>query len=123
MASIVWDADPAEVYDETYAAIEEPAVLDPIVDFLANLANGGPVLEFAVGTGRVALPLVTRGIATHGLELSPGDTARVFTLEPDHVGIDTFDDHVGQIAWSQHWMFVGDRLVRHSAPYRYISSR
>jgi hypothetical protein len=44
----------------------------------------------------------------------------VFTLNPDHVGIETFDDPVGQIAWSHHWMEVGGRLVRHSAPYRYV---
>ena len=45
---------------------------------------------------------------------------RVFTLDPDHVGIETFDDPAGQIAWSHHWMEAGGRLVRHSAPYRYI---
>jgi hypothetical protein len=36
------------------------------------------------------------------------------------VGIETFDDLVDQIAWSHHWMHVQGRLVRHSAPYRYI---
>ena len=49
-----------------------------------------------------------------------GETARVFTREPDHVGIETFDDQVGQISWSHHWMQVGGRLVHHSAPYRYV---
>jgi hypothetical protein len=49
-----------------------------------------------------------------------GGKGRVFTLDPDHVGIETFDDPAGQIAWSHHWMQVGGRLVRHSAPYRYI---
>ena len=29
----------------------------------------------------------------------PGESARVFTLQPDHVGIETFDDVAGQIAW------------------------
>jgi len=42
----------------------------PIVDLLAELARGGPALEFAVGTGRVALPLSV-GVAVHGIELSP----------------------------------------------------
>ena len=55
MASIVWDRELAEVYDRTYRAKFEPAVLDPMVGKLAGLARGGPVLEFAVGTGRVAL--------------------------------------------------------------------
>jgi len=49
-----------------------------------------------------------------------GEIGRVFTLEPDHIGIETFDDLAGQIAWSHHWMEVGGRLVRHSAPYRYV---
>jgi hypothetical protein len=50
----------------------------------------------------------------------PGECGRVFTLDPDHVGIETFDDLVGQVAWSHHWMEVEGRLVRHSAPYRYV---
>ena len=50
----------------------------------------------------------------------PGETARVFTLDPDHVGIETFDDVAGQIAWSHHWIEADGRLVRHSAPYRYV---
>jgi hypothetical protein len=49
-----------------------------------------------------------------------GEVGRVFTLDPDHVGIETFDDLVGQVAWSHHWMEIGGRLVRHSAPYRYV---
>ena len=48
------------------------------------------------------------------------DKGRVFALDPDHVGIETFDDPVGQIAWSHHWMDVDGRLVKHSAPYRYV---
>jgi SAM-dependent methyltransferase len=201
MSSIVWGREIAEVHDQAYRAKFEPSVLGPVLDLLAELARGGAALEFAVGTGRVAMPLSERGIAVRGLELSPhmaeqllakpgadavpvtigdmttarvpgpftlvylvantimnvttqddqlavfanaaahlepggsfvvevivpqlrrvppGDNARVFTLDPDHVGIETFDDPVGQIAWSHHWMEVGGRLVRHSAPYRYL---
>jgi SAM-dependent methyltransferase len=202
MGSIMWKRDVAEVYDQTYRAKFEPSVLDPIVDLLTGLAGGGPALEFAVGTGRVALPLSARGVAVHGLELSPhmaarlgakpgadaipvtigdmtttrvpgapftlvylvantimnvtaqdaqlavfanaaaqlepggcfvvevivpqlrrvppGETARVFTLDPDHVGIETFDDVAAQIAWSHHWIEANGRLMRHSAPYRYV---
>jgi SAM-dependent methyltransferase len=71
VGSITWGPEIAEVYDKTYAAQSAAAVLGPIVDLLAELAPGGPVLEFAVGTGRVALPLAARGIAVHGIELSP----------------------------------------------------
>lgn len=50
-----------------------------------------------------------------------GEVARVFMSEPDHVGVEmTFDDLVGQIAWSHHWMSVDGRLVHHAAPYRYV---
>jgi SAM-dependent methyltransferase len=40
------------------------------VDFLAGLADGGPVLELAIGTGRVARPLAARGLAVAGVEAS-----------------------------------------------------
>jgi SAM-dependent methyltransferase len=201
MGSITWGRDIAEAYDSTTAALFAPSVLDPMVDLLASLAGERPALEFAIGTGRVALPLSARGVPVHGIELSPhmverfrakpesesvpvtigdmttarvpgsfvlvylvyntimnvttqeeqlqvfanaaahletggcfvvevivpqlrrvppGETGRVFTLEPDHVGIETFDDLVGQISWSHHWMEVEGRLVRHSAPYRYV---
>ena len=71
MGSIVWDREIAEVYDTTYAAQAEPSVVDPMVDLLAQLVGDGAALEFAVGTGRVALPLSARGIPVHGIELSP----------------------------------------------------
>jgi hypothetical protein len=48
------------------------------------------------------------------------ERGRVFTMSDDHVGIETFDDPVNQIAWSRHWMAVGGRLLRHEAPYRYV---
>jgi hypothetical protein len=70
MGSITWGPDVAEVYDTTYAAGFAPSVLDPVVGLLAALAGDGPALEFAVGTGRVALALSARGIPVHGLELS-----------------------------------------------------
>jgi SAM-dependent methyltransferase len=43
----------------------------PAVEFLAGLAGDGPVLELAIGSGRVALPLAARGIAVEGIEASP----------------------------------------------------
>jgi SAM-dependent methyltransferase len=197
----MWGRDIAEVYDVTSAAMFEPAVLEPIVDALVELTRGGPALEFAIGTGRVALPLRARGVSVQGIELSehmaeqlrrkpgadaipvaigdmsttrvPGEFAlvylvfntimnlttqdeqirvftnaaahlapggvfvvevlvpqlrrlpptelgRVFTMDEDHVGIETFDDVEGQISWSHHWMRVDGRLVHHSAPYRYV---
>jgi len=201
MGVITWGQELAEIYDRTNAVGFEPSILDPMVDLLVELARGGPALEFAVGTGRVALPLSSRGLQVQGIELSEhmadqlraksgaeavpvavgdmtttrvpggftlvylvcntimnvtaqdeqlavfanaaahlepggcfvvevivpqlrrvpaGEIGRVFTLEPDHVGIETFDDLVGQVAWSHHWIEVDGRLVKHSAPYRYV---
>jgi SAM-dependent methyltransferase len=201
MASITWGQEIAEAYDTVYAAKFEPSVIDPMAGLLASLAGSGPVLEFAVGTGRVALALSARGVPVRGIELSPhmaerlrakpgadavpvtvgdmtttrvpgpftlvylvantvmnvttqdeqvavfanaaahlrpggrfvvevivpqlravppGEPGRVLRFDDDHVGIETFDDLVGQIAWSRHWMAVDGHLIRHSAPYRYV---
>jgi SAM-dependent methyltransferase len=49
----------------------------PAVDFLAGLAGGGPVLELAIGTGRVALPLAARGLVVEGVEASEEMVARM----------------------------------------------
>lgn len=69
-SSDYWDAETARHYDDTSGFMFEPAVLDPAVDFLAGLAGDGAALEFAVGTGRVAIPLMDRGVRVAGIELS-----------------------------------------------------
>ena len=69
-SSDLWDEDTAERFDESSAEMFAPHVLDPAVDFLARLAGSGPALEFAIGTGRVAIPLAARGISVTGIELS-----------------------------------------------------
>jgi len=55
----------------------EPAVLEPSVNFLADLAGEGGALELGIGTGRVALPLRQGGVRVHGIELSPAMAARL----------------------------------------------
>jgi SAM-dependent methyltransferase len=72
-----WGDDIAETYDVDAAEMYASDVLDPAVDFLADLAGSGRVLEFAVGTGRVALPLSARGVEVHGLDLSEPMLARL----------------------------------------------
>ena len=69
-SSDLWDAATAASYDETSSFMFAPDVLDPAVDFLAACADGGPALELAIGTGRVAIPLADRGIPVTGIELS-----------------------------------------------------
>ena len=46
-------------------------MVDPAVNFLAELAGPGGALELGIGTGRLALPLSRRGVRVHGIELSP----------------------------------------------------
>jgi SAM-dependent methyltransferase len=67
----------AEGYDESVADMFEPAVLDPAVDFLADLAGNGAALELGIGTGRIALPLAQRGIRVHGIDLSEAMVAKL----------------------------------------------
>jgi hypothetical protein len=65
-----YDEETAAHYDEGSVAMFDPAVLGPTVDLLAELAGDGSALEFAVGTGRIALPLAARGVPVSGIELS-----------------------------------------------------
>jgi SAM-dependent methyltransferase len=67
----------AQRYDESAGGMFEPAVVGPVVDFLADLAGHGPVLELGIGTGRIALPLARRGIRVHGIDLSQAMVARL----------------------------------------------
>ena len=60
----------AATYDRRVAERFDPDLLDATTEQLAELADRGRALEFAIGTGRVALPLATRGIDVHGIELS-----------------------------------------------------
>jgi SAM-dependent methyltransferase len=54
-----------------------PDVVEPAVDFLAELAGTGRALELGIGTGRIALPLHRRGIRVHGIDLSSAMVARL----------------------------------------------
>jgi SAM-dependent methyltransferase len=67
----------AERYDERDAASFEPAVVDPVVDFLVDVAGQGAALELGIGTGRVAVPLARRGIRVHGIDLSAAMVAKL----------------------------------------------
>lgn len=66
----VWSIEAAQSYDTPGVGMFAAAVLLPTIERLAELARGGPALEFAIGTGRVAVPLAQRGIPVTGIELS-----------------------------------------------------
>ena len=67
----------ASRYDELAADMFDAAVVGPAVDFLADLAGDGAALELGIGTGRIALPLSTRGVRVAGIDLSEAMVARL----------------------------------------------
>jgi len=69
----------AQGYEARWPEVHSPAVIEPAVDFLAELARGGTALELGIGTGRLALPLSRRGVPVHGIELSPAMIAELQT--------------------------------------------
>ena len=72
-----FDERVAARYDESAAEMFDPGVVDPVVDFIAELAGTGRALELGIGTGRIALPLAQRGVPVHGIELSTAMVARL----------------------------------------------
>src|SRR5918994_1143701 len=137
----------AEHYDESSPEMFDPAVVDPAVDFLADLAGEGAALELGIGTGRIALPLSQRGIPVHGIDLSeamvarlraepggcflievgipqlqrlpPGETVRPFDVSPNHLGFDEYDI-ASQGLVSHHYSLVDGVWEAASTPFRYV---
>jgi SAM-dependent methyltransferase len=72
-----FDERVAARYDEASAEMFDPSVVDPAVELLAEMAGSGRALEFAIGTGRIALPLAQRGVTVHGIDMSTAMVARL----------------------------------------------
>ena len=72
-------------YDDLSWSMFDPALLAATADFLAETAAGGAALEFAIGTGRVALPLAERGVRVVGIDNSEAMLER---LRAKDAGID-----------------------------------
>ena len=70
VSSDVWDDGTASVYDAEASDMFSPDVVDPAVDLLASLAGDGRALELAIGTGRIGIPLLRRGVPVTGIDLS-----------------------------------------------------
>ena len=68
-----FDEDVAEVYDDVAQRGDKLAT----VAFLEQLARGGPALELAIGTGRIALPLTSQGIRVDGIDFSAAMVAKL----------------------------------------------
>lgn len=89
-----FDEGVAARYDEDIADISTPKVVDPMVEFLAELTGDGRALELAIGTGRIALPLARRGVEVHGIELSRAMVARLHAKP----GGEAIDVSIGDMA-------------------------
>ena len=72
-----FDEPVAARYDESAAEMFDPAIVEPAVEVLLELAGTGRALELGIGTGRIALPLARRGVPVHGIELSKAMIARL----------------------------------------------
>jgi SAM-dependent methyltransferase len=72
-----FDERVATNYDARDAEQFAPAVVDPTVSFLAELAGAGAALELGIGTGRIAIPLRQRGVRVSGIDLSPDMVAQL----------------------------------------------
>lgn len=73
----LWDDEAARQYDTPGEGMFSPEVLAPTVDVLLELASKGPAVEFAIGTGRVAIPLSEAGVQVSGIELSHAMISRL----------------------------------------------
>jgi SAM-dependent methyltransferase len=93
----------AQRYETLWPDLFIPSVVDPAVDFLADLAHRGAALELGIGTGRLAIPLSRRGVRVHGIELSPAMVAELRTKP----GTDDIDVTVGDFATTR----VGGRFA------------
>ena len=89
-----FDEPIAARYDDDSASMFDDDVLGPTIERLTELADGGPVLEFAVGTGRIALPLSECGHTVHGIELSTAMADRLLAKP----GADRVEVTIGDIA-------------------------
>jgi SAM-dependent methyltransferase len=89
-----FDESVAATYDADSAEMFDPAVIDPAVDLLAELAGSGRALEFAIGTGRIAVPLAARGVSVHGIDLSNAMVARL----REKPGSESIDVTIGDFA-------------------------
>ncbi|MFB7741176.1 class I SAM-dependent DNA methyltransferase [Streptomyces sp. NPDC056132] len=69
-SSELWSREAADRYDAGETEMSSAAVLGPTIAFLAEVAGDGRALEFAIGTGRVGVPLRESGVPVAGIELS-----------------------------------------------------
>ncbi|NJC96186.1 MAG: SAM-dependent methyltransferase [Anaerolineales bacterium] len=93
-------SDAAAHYDEYKRGDEEDAAA-----FLAEYAKEGSALEFAIGTGRIALPLATKGIQVDGIELSP-HMVKQLHAKPEGQNINVIIGDMSSATTNRHYPLV-----------------
>ncbi len=86
----------AAAYDSSAARELEPEFVEAVVELLEELSGGGAAVEFAIGTGRIALPLAQRGIPVSGMDISEAMLAQLHAKP----GGDEIDVTVGDMTTS-----------------------
>ena len=110
----------ADVYDDWYAGVSD---VDSTVAGIVALANGGPVLELGVGTGRIAVPIAATGVEVVGIDASPSMLAQlavkpgsdgVRAIEADMAALPVDDDHFAiAFAAFNTWFNLTDDASQH----------
>ena len=83
-----------KIYAGDYDTLHDPGTTEESAALIAGLADGKRLLEFAIGTGRMAMPLVARGFDVSGIEGSP-DMADILRAKPGGTDIPV---EIGDIA-------------------------
>jgi len=81
-------------YDDASWSMFDPELLAATADLLAELAGDGGALEFAIGTGRIAVPLAVRGVRVAGIDNSEAMLERL----REKPGAERIDAVVGDMA-------------------------
>lgn len=101
MKEKVWDEVDAADYDNPTPTQSQLDAVRATVDVLAELAGDGPALEFAIGTGRIGLPLAARGVHVVGLENSTAMASHLREKDPnERVPVTIGDMATDQVAGS-----------------------
>lgn len=98
--STSFGANIAAHYDDHKRGDEEAAAA-----FLAEYAKEGPALEFAIGTGRIAIPLAARGLQVDGIEWSPHMVERLHA-KPDGKNINVIIGDMSRATTNRHYPLV-----------------
>ena len=88
--------DLAADYDEDIYPLNERAFVEPTVEAIAQLTPGRTILELAVGTGRIAIPLAKRGFQVTGIDISPAMLQQLKQKAGEHL-VETIAGDMSQI--------------------------